>query len=323
MNSFNFFLNFNTLIGNGLFRNINVIIKNENFRNPLFIVDEGFSKSKLWKLVNKKREKEFKKKNLIVLNSNQEPTYDSLKKTLIISKKFKFDVIVAIGGGSCMDTSKAVAALIKNHGNPLKYKGFNKLKIKSIPTILIPTTAGTGSEASYNASFVDTQKKQKMGINGKNMFAHKSILDGELTLSCPRKAAISSAVDALVHVLEAYISKKANFFSDFVCEKAFELIVNSIDEIYLEKKNTNKRLNLLMGSFLAGIAQMNAGSGIAACISYPLSVHYNVPHGIGGGIFIIDIVRFNIKCGEKKYNKLKKFLPKRYLKKKKQYFIFS
>lgn len=322
INSFNFFSNFNTVIGNGTFRKIDKIIKKDGFKNPLFIVDKGFSKSELWKIVNKKREKVFKKKNLLILSSDQEPTYTSLNETLLEAKKFKFDVIAGVGGGSCMDTSKAIAALINNPGKPLKYRGFDKLKNKSIPTILIPTTAGTGSEASHNASFVDTRKKLKMGINGKNMFAYKSILDGEVTVSCPKISATSSAVDAMVHILEAYVSKKANTFSDLVCEKAFELIINSIDEIYLKRNNLNKRLNLLMGSFLAGIAQMNAGSGVAACISYPLSVYFKVPHGIGGGIFIIDVMKFNIKKGKKKYLKLSKFLPINSKQKEKKFIKF-
>ena len=110
-----------------------------------------------------------------------------------------------------MDTAKAIAALIKNPGNPLNFRGFDKLKNKGVPCFLIPTTAGTGSEVTHNASFVDEKENIKMGINGKNLFAYKSILDGEVTVSCPKKALSGSAVDALVHTLEAYVSKKSNF----------------------------------------------------------------------------------------------------------------
>ena len=91
-----------------------------------------------------------------------------------------------------------------------------------------------------------------------------------------------------------------------LCEKSFKLIIDSVDDLYNTKIDLNKRLDLLCGSFLAGIAQMNAGSGPAACISYPLSSYYRVPHGIGGGIFIIDIVKFNMKNGVKKYLNLSK-----------------
>ena len=107
-----------------------------------------------------------------------------------------------------------------------------------------------------------------------------------------------------------------------LCEKAFNLIIDSIDEVYSSKINLNKRLNLFYASFIAGIAQMNAGSGPAACISYPLSVYYRVPHGIGGGIFIIDIVKFNLKKGINKYLNLTNSKTKIKFKKKKKFIGF-
>lgn len=299
--NFNIFSNFNLIVGNGEFRKIPKTIKLSGFDKPLFIVDNGFSHSKLWNEIKKKLLKSFKKVEIVIFPNKSEPTYSILNKYLKIVKKKKFDVLIGIGGGSCMDSSKAIAALIKNPGNPLNFRGFDKLNNKGVPCILIPSTTGTGSEVTHNASFVNEKENIKMGINGKNLFPYKSILDGEVTISCPKKALSGSVVDALVHTLEAYVSKKSNFYTDMLCEKSFNLLINSVDDLYGTKIDLNKRLNLLNGSFLAGIAQMNAGSGPAACISYPLSSHYKVPHGIGGGIFIIDIVKFNMKNGVKKY----------------------
>ena len=153
-----------------------------------------------------------------------EPTYNELRKTAIVARKLKSDVVVGIGGGSCMDTAKAVGALLTNLGDPLVYRGFDKLKKPGIPVICIPTTAGTGSEVSYNASFVDEDSNFKMGINGNHMFAAHAILDGELTLSCPKFPAVGAAVDALVHTVEGYICNTSNEFSDFLSQ---ELIIGN------------------------------------------------------------------------------------------------
>ena len=322
MKNINLLTNFNFIIGNGEFRKICITIKSLGFKRPVFLVDSGFSNSKLWKSLKKKINKYFGNNIIFLFPNNSEPTYDVLSKYLNIIKKKKLDLIIGVGGGSCMDTTKAIAGLLKNYGSPLNYRGFDKLKKNPLPCILVPSTIGTGSEVSHNASFVDTKKKIKMGINGRNMFPYKSIIDAEVTVSCPKSVLTSSVVDSLVHTLEAYVSKKSNLYTDMLCEKAFNLIIDSIDEVYSSKINLNKRLNLFYASFIAGIAQMNAGSGPAACISYPLSVYYRVPHGIGGGIFIIDIVKFNLKKGINKYLNLTNSNTKIKLKTKKKFIGF-
>jgi alcohol dehydrogenase len=214
------------------------------------------------------------------------------------------DVIVAAGGGTCMDTAKAVAALLTNPGDPLDYRGFDKLQRPGVPTVLVPTTAGTGSEVSYNASFVDTASNRKMGVNGRYMFATYSILDGEVTVGCPYKAALSAAVDATVHSLEGFVCKQRTPLSDMLAKKAFTLLTGALPSLKNDPGNTGRRLDLLIGAYLGGIIQMNSGSGVAAAISYPLSVYYKVPHGIGGGMFCLDVIRFNIDAGFLLYSEL-------------------
>lgn len=233
-----------------------------------------------------------------------EPTYDDLRRVLQDVQKCSSDVIVGIGGGSCMDIAKAVAALLTNHGDPLNYRGFDKLVRPGIPTILVPTTAGTGSEASFNASFVDTVGNRKMGINGRYMFASHALLDGETTLTCPYRAALGAGVDALVHTLEGFICKQRTPFSDMLARQAFGYLVPALPALKNDPQNVALRLDMLLGAFLGGIIQMNSGSGVAAAISYPLSVYYKVPHGIGGGMFAVEMIRFNIEAGVDSYGSL-------------------
>ena len=306
---FNFLTQANVIIGNGEFRKYCQNFDQFDSILSLFIVDEGFAKSSYWnELKNILLSSESNEIYFIETSGKKEPTYDDLEKLLIQVKEINPDCIIACGGGSCMDLAKATAALLKNDGDILDYKGFDKLKQKGVKTVLVPTTAGTGSDASYNASFVDTNLKLKMGINGNNMFPGLSILDGETLKSCPKKAALGAAIDALTHSLEGYVCNNANEFSDMIAEKSFDYLINNIERIDEIADNEEIGLNLLKGAYLAGIVQMNSGSGIAAAISYPLSVYYGVPHGIGGGIFLLDIAKFNINNGYDKYINLTKYV---------------
>jgi len=303
----NLLIKTNCFIGNNLTKNLPEILKKYDLHKPIFLIDEGFAKSSIWK----KYEFSFKKKinfKKFIIPNNSEPTYETLRISLKKISKFKPKTIVSFGGGSCMDTSKAIAVLLKNKKDPIFYRGFDKILNTGIPVVCIPTTAGTGSESSYNASFVDNHKNKKMGINGKNMFSYLSILDGVNTVSCPKFSAIGAAVDSFVHSLEGYTCKKSDDIIDVLAEKSIELFCNSVLDLCEKKPNLNKRLNLLKAAHLGGIIQMNSGSGIASAISYPLSVYYKIPHGIGGGMFILDVVKFNIKNGYLKYEKLSKKL---------------
>ncbi len=292
-------------VGNGQFRHLAGFLGERGFRLPSFLVDEGFARSDLWRAVEGDLRREFGPNLRVYRNSGSaEPTYDSLREMLRSFRGATQDVVVGIGGGSCMDTAKAIAALVTNPGDPLEYRGFDKLKVPGVPAVLVPTTAGTGSEASYNASFVDTVGNRKMGINGRHMFACFSILDGETTLTCPYKAALSAGIDALVHTLEGFVCKQRNPLSNMLARQAFTLLVNALPALKHDPLNVERRLDLLLGAYLGGVIQMNSGSGVAAAISYPLSVYYKVPHGIGGGVFCVDMIKFNIDAGYYAYAEL-------------------
>jgi alcohol dehydrogenase len=303
--AFCFLAQSNLLAGNGLFRKLPELLRERGYATPGLLVDEGFATSSLWIEVKARVLSEYGGAATIHQNPGRgEPTYQSLRTMLERFRGTKSDVIVGVGGGSCMDTAKAVAALLTNPGDPLEYRGFDKLKVPGIPTVLVPTTAGTGSEASFNASFVDGDSKRKMGINGRHMFAALAILDGETTLSCPYFPALGAAVDALVHTLEGFVCKQHTPMSDTLARGAFGLVVNALPSLKSDPQNLERRLELLLGAYLGGLIQMNSGSGVAAAISYPLSVYYGVPHGIGGGIFCTEVIKFNIQAAYYRYAEL-------------------
>jgi len=305
---FTFLSNPKTTIGNGQVRKLSSILDNYGYKFPLILVDEGFaSGSDIWDECLNDLKNKFNSSLNIIQIPGKEPNYNDLRKHVESARKLKSDVVIGLGGGSCMDIAKAVGALLTNPGDPMDYRGFDLLKNPGIPVVCIPTTAGTGSEASFNASFVDEETNFKMGINGKYMFASHAILDGETTLSCPKFPAVGAAIDAIVHTVEGYICNTSNEFSDFLAEKSFYYLINSISDLNNEVGNAEKRLSLLKGAYLAGLVQMNAGGGISSAISYPLGVYYKVPHGMAGGIMLLEMARYNIKNGYNKYKNLCKY----------------
>ena len=182
--------------------------------------------------------------------------------------------------------------------------GFNRFNNTIKPIIALPTTAGSGSEITPNASFVDTKSKRKMGINGEQIRPILAILDPLLTLSCPLKPTIYSALDAIVHSTEAFVAKKSNFMAKLLAKESLNVILNNIGLIYQDLTNIEVRENLLLGSFLAASALMNSGTGPAAAISYPLGVHFGVPHGLGGGISLPHVISKNIEKGFNDYDQI-------------------
>ena len=303
-------LNFrtNVTIEADISRNIGALL-HDRYEACLIVIDEGFSDTELGLSICSSLLSSFDARILKTKSSN-EPTYDDLR---IYISTAEFDwlrsnlenaVLIGVGGGSAMDLAKVLAALATNPGDPLEYRGFDKVINPPVDAYLIPTTAGTGSESSFNASLIDSSANKKMGINGINMFAKGSFLDPKIMLKCPRPIALSAAVDAFVHCVEAFICKGSNPVSDGLAEKGLELIWTGLRVFEGEWDNIDHWQNLMLGAHIGGIVQMNSGSGIAAAISYPLGVYHGVPHGIGGAIFAPGVMKWNYAQGVSKYENL-------------------
>ena len=214
------------------------------------------------------------------------------------------DVIIGIGGGSSLDITKAVGALLTNPGNGIDYRGFDKVLQPGVPTICIPSTAGSGSEVTINAVFTDKSEKKKLGINGRFMNATHGILDAEWTMSCPFGVALSSGMDAMTHAVESFMCKQNNAMTRVFSRAAFRLLYENLPSLVDDPKNRDKRQNILLGAHLAAIALFNSGSGISGGFSYPIGVHFKVPHGIAGAIFLPSVLEFNVDHGYEDYSEL-------------------
>lgn len=233
-----------------------------------------------------------------------EPSYDYLEAMRARVGGKGYDVLVGIGGGSAMDLAKGLAVLLANDGPALSYRGFPKLKNRPLPVVEIPTTAGTGSEVTYNAVFNDNAQKKKLGINSILNFPVCAIIDPLITVDCPRSVTVSSGVDALVHALESYVHKDHTPISRLYSVEAFRLLFNNLHRVTEDPRNPDIRAALALGAYYAATALMNSGSGPTAAFSYPLGAVYKVPHGYAGAAFLPSITRINVRKGYRDYARL-------------------
>jgi alcohol dehydrogenase class IV len=255
--------------------------------------------------------------NEILLRGTEEPDYDYLDEVSKEARNLPCDLIIAIGGGSTLDLAKAVSILLTNPGSGLDYRGFDKVQVPGIPLMAIPTTAGTGSEVTINAVFTNKQENKKLGINGSFMNAKYAVLDPHFTCTAPLKVSVSAGVDAMVHVLESFVTSNApptnytfsqrqnsNFVTQNFAREAFSLLYHNLPTLIEDPQNMDRLLNIQLGAYYAGISLFNSGSGIAGAMSYPLGVHYKIPHGICGGMFALPVVRYNVSNGYYDYQLL-------------------
>lgn len=226
-----------------------------------------------------------------------EPTYDSLESARTNFVDDRLQAIVGVGGGSALDMAKAMAVLVHNRQPALRYRGFDQMTEPVLPVVAIPTTAGTGSEVTPNASFVDSGEQRKLGINGEAVRPRFALLDPELTLSCPEGATVSAGVDSLVHATEAYVAKKSNPLARLLAREGFGLVFNALPRVVESPDDLGLRSQVMYGAFLAGVALMNSGTGPSAAMSYPLGVFHQVPHGVAGAVFLPAVVKHNVRQG--------------------------
>lgn len=230
-----------------------------------------------------------------------EPTYDVLDRARTAFADESLQAIVGIGGGSALDMAKAMAVLVHNRLPALKYRGFDQMTAPVLPIVAIPTTAGTGSEVTPNASFVDSAEQRKLGINGETVRPRFALLDPELTLSCPERATVSAGVDSLVHATEAYVAKKSNPLARLLAREGFGRVFNALPRVVESPADLSLRTEVMYGAFLAGLALMNSGTGPSAAMSYPLGVLHRVPHGLAGALFLPAVAQHNVRQGTYDY----------------------
>lgn len=221
------------------------------------------------------------------------PSTDIVVKATEGFKKSKADFIVAFGGGSPLDVAKAVAVLATYGGNIVDYEGAGKVMGPVVPMIAIPTTAGTGSEVTAFSVITDHSRNYKLTVVSNYLLPAYVILDPDLIATVPANTAAACGIDAMVHALEAYISKAASPFSDIFAREALRLIGGSIRDYVADRSNPAACESMTVGSLFAGIAFSHARLGNVHAMSHPVSAYFDVPHGVANAILLPTVVDFN------------------------------
>jgi alcohol dehydrogenase class IV len=215
--------------------------------------------------------------------------------------KGKCDLVVGIGGGSAMDLAKAVAAVAGNKGKAADFLGLNKVPGPGLPTIMVPTTAGTGSEVTFTAVFVRQNLKKKEGMNSPFLYPGIALLDPELTLTLPPEPTATTGLDALCHAIESYTSIQASPMSEMVSLEAIRLISDHLRTCVHNGGNLEARAEMLLGSLYAGLGLANAGVTAVHSLSYPLGGKYGVPHGLANTLLLPHVMAFNLPGNLEKF----------------------
>ena len=232
-----------------------------------------------------------------------DPTDTVVLNGVDILKKNKNDAVIGFGGGSPIDTAKAIAVLSQYSKNIQDYKPPSTFDKKGLPIIAIPTTAGTGSEVTHHSVIIDTKSNnfEKISCRGEGFVPIVSIIDYELTLSKPRRLTIDSAIDTLTHGIEAYVSKKATLFSDRMALDTIRLVQENIYAVDEDPKNLKAREGLMLAATLGGLAFSNASICLVHGMSRPLGSNFKVPHGLSNAMLLPTITEFSIDHAKNRY----------------------
>lgn len=230
-----------------------------------------------------------------------EPTAASIEAGVNMLRDGNFDSIIALGGGSPIDSAKAISIVGKYGGHIRDYKYPRDVEEHGLPIIAIPTTSGTGSEATRFTIITDESSDEKMLCAGIGFMPVAAIIDHSLTLTLPARTTADCGLDALTHAIEAYVSRRANAFSDSQALIAMKLIGKNLRTAFNSPANENARESMMLGSTLAGIAFSNSSVALVHGMSRPIGALFHIPHGLSNAMLLPAITEFSIKGNEKRY----------------------
>lgn len=300
-----FMLNETSYFGRGSREALPGEIQKRGYEKVLVVTDNGLMETSVVQKV------------LDVLGKNQisyevyhdvkpNPSVENVKNGLEKCKSSKADVILAIGGGSAIDTAKAIAIIMANpeHSDVLSLNGAVETKKKAMPLIAMPTTAGTAAEVTINYVISDEESKTKMVCVDPHDIPILSIIDSELMESMPKSLAAATGMDALTHAVEGYITKGAWQMSDMFHIKAIQMIFANLPKAVNEKEPTAVE-NMGLAQYIAGMGFSNVGLGIVHSLAHQLGAVYDTPHGLANAILLPHVMRFN---GEVCYERFRRIL---------------
>jgi len=286
-------------------------VKDLNVSNVLIITDRGVIDAGLVDVLMKELNSTIVKTSIFD-EVEPEPTVESIENaTESLEKTGGIDLLIALGGGSVMDTAKCVNVVAMNGGSILDYEDDikNPRPIRKLLSLIaVPTTAGTGSEASIWAVFTDTKRKLKTSTSDSKLIADIAILDPNMTKTMPPRLTAATGMDALTHAIEAYVSIYANPITDAFSIQAIKLIAKNLRTAVKDGENMEARTSMILASFMAGSAFSNSSLGIVHTMAEAIGGFYRIPHGITNTLILPHVMEFNLSANVKKFAKISELM---------------
>jgi len=237
----------------------------------------------------------------IINDTPPEPGTKHVNAIFEAAKKAGCDMVAGIGGGSAMDVAKIIAVLLTNELTLQQLLDKAPIPLRGVPLLMVPTTAGTGSEATPNAIVLVEDAEMKVGIVSEKFMPDSVILDPLMTVGLPPAITAATGMDALTHAIECYVSKKGNPFSDTFALKAISLIARSIRRAYSDGQDVEARHDMLLGALYGGTSIATSSTTAVHALAYPLGGKYRIPHGLSNAILLPHVMAFNLDAAEEKF----------------------
>ncbi len=225
-----------------------------------------------------------------------DPDTDTVEAGAAAAREAGCDFVIGLGGGSPMDAAKAIAARLTNEGPVSGWAGVGAVRNRARPVICVPSTSGTGSEATSIAVITDGARKQKMSIVSQNIYPALSLVDPLLSASMPPELTAATGMDALTHAVESYVARRAWAPTQGLSYRAVQLIAANLERACADGEDLEARRNLSLASMIAGIAFTNAGLGLAHAMAHVLGSRFRVPHGTANAVLLPHVMRFNLEA---------------------------
>lgn len=298
------------LIGMGALEKLSEVLNSFEAKRALLVTDEGIIKAE----IDQKVKSHFKETGIEIDTFDKvisDPDIACLESGIEMAKQGNYDLIVGLGGGSPMDIASGISVMCTNPGSVQDYLGIDLVKNPGVPTILIPTTSGTGAEVTPNSILSDTEANLKKAIVSPYIFASAVILDPMLSVSMPPEVTSWSGIDALTHAIECYTSKKANAYSDLFCEDAIMRIGRSLRTAVADGENLEARYDMALASHYGGVAITLSGTTAVHALAYPLGGQFHVAHGIANGLLLPYVMEFNAMGSIEKFAEVGRLMGER------------
>lgn len=287
-------------IGNGASCAIGSVLTDLNCRNPLLVTDRTMVELGYAKAI----EEHLAACGLpcaLFADTVPEPTVASIAAGVTHARDGGYDSIIALGGGSPIDSAKAIAILARHGGQMRDYKFPRQVSEAGLPVIAVPTTAGTGSEVTRFTIITDESSGEKMLCTGMGFMPVAALVDYALTLSLPPRITADTGLDALTHAIEAYVSRKANPYSDSQALAALGLIGPNLRRVYHAGSDRAAREAMMLGATLAGIAFSSASVALVHGMSRPIGAAFHVPHGLSNAMLLPVVTAFSLETAPERY----------------------